>query len=242
MVTALLEYNEIKINHITNNGETPLCIAAQYGRLDIVKALLAHGKININQVINSGISPLFVAAQYGYSSIIESLLVKGADYKGSIALAEKNRWYEGRARLVKYWRNFISKKLEGSIFNAQFVNYMSFMTKDRGTIEHPVLFVNNGGANDRESIDKHKTLGYPIENKVVREKDNRLWNKIEELYNKWNRVELTQLSGSSIFIKPQASKEELEKYSRSTKRQQLEEDIDSRPAKKLMSSTANIMR
>ncbi|XP_065906869.1 uncharacterized protein [Dysidea avara] len=62
----------------SNEGDTSLHCAAQWGHLEVVKLLLSRGA-NVNSVNKSGDTPLHKAAQWGHRIIAERLLSKGAD-------------------------------------------------------------------------------------------------------------------------------------------------------------------
>jgi ankyrin repeat protein len=65
---------------ITITGATPLFIAAQEGRIDIVNALIAARNIDVNQAkTTGGATPLYIAAQEGRIDIVKALIAAGAD-------------------------------------------------------------------------------------------------------------------------------------------------------------------
>lgn len=78
VVTVLLEHR-VNANLAQEiDGDTPLCIAAGNGHLEIVKALLNKGvKANLSK--NNGVTPIFMAAQEGYLEVLQILLNHNAD-------------------------------------------------------------------------------------------------------------------------------------------------------------------
>jgi ankyrin repeat protein len=66
------------VNARSNNGNTPLWLAAFYGLVDIIKALLANNA-DVNLARNDGSTPLFVAAQNSHLDVAKLLLAYGAD-------------------------------------------------------------------------------------------------------------------------------------------------------------------
>ena len=65
------------INQATPDGETPLCVAAHNGYLDIVNFLIQK-KADINQALLDGTTPLAVAKEQGHMEIVELLKKAGA--------------------------------------------------------------------------------------------------------------------------------------------------------------------
>ena len=53
---------------------TPLFVACESGKLDIVSLLLKKSGINVNAQTNDGMTPLFVAAMKGFDAIVVRLL------------------------------------------------------------------------------------------------------------------------------------------------------------------------
>ena len=68
------------VNKQASSGATPLFIASENGRLDIVKILLAIPGIDVNKSTTSGATPLYIACQKAYVEIVKTLLaVPGID-------------------------------------------------------------------------------------------------------------------------------------------------------------------
>jgi len=74
LLSGLLEYGQIDVNHSNQNGFTALMIAAQDGQSEVVEKLLAAQGINANLVQQDGFTALMIAAQYGHSEVVEKLL------------------------------------------------------------------------------------------------------------------------------------------------------------------------
>jgi ankyrin repeat protein len=61
-------------------GRTPLCIAAKFGRTDVVKALLAKGAdINMKDRHSHNRTALILAVDNGHIDTVKALLAEGAD-------------------------------------------------------------------------------------------------------------------------------------------------------------------
>lgn len=73
---AILAQEGIDPNQVNTHGTTPLIIAADYGRQDILTALLAHKDINPNQVASDGITALMIAIFRGHQEVIKILLAR----------------------------------------------------------------------------------------------------------------------------------------------------------------------
>ena len=76
VIQELLQ-NDANVNAATNDGTTPLDIAAQNGHLPIVQELLNNGA-HVNAARNYGTTPLLIAAQNGHLPIVQELLNNGA--------------------------------------------------------------------------------------------------------------------------------------------------------------------
>ena len=60
------------VNAKCKNDYTPLCIAAEKGKLDVVKYLTENGA-NINAKTNDDKTPLYIAAKNGHSEVVDYL-------------------------------------------------------------------------------------------------------------------------------------------------------------------------
>ena len=92
LIEASVEYNQhvgtdiievliilgIDVNIKDIYGNTPLCVAAHNGHLNIVQFLVDKGA-DINIKSNQGFAPLYVAAHNGHLNIVQFLVDKGAD-------------------------------------------------------------------------------------------------------------------------------------------------------------------
>ncbi|XP_072304804.1 ankyrin repeat and SOCS box protein 3 [Eucyclogobius newberryi] len=70
------------VNSQTHEGETPVFLAAQNGRLSVVKILLKN-KANMNLQNNDLSCPLYTAVDRGHTEIVALLLLKGAEVNRS---------------------------------------------------------------------------------------------------------------------------------------------------------------
>ena len=85
MLRALAEYEEIKLDQQSDDGITPLMLAAEQGELEVVLYLLEQGaEYDAQDLV--GLSPLLYAVREGYVAVVKALLEKGAD----INLADDN--------------------------------------------------------------------------------------------------------------------------------------------------------
>lgn len=64
-------------------GESPLDLASQYGRLDVVRSLLFH-EPSLLQLLPETFSPLHVASRNGHKEIVELLIAHGADVNSNV--------------------------------------------------------------------------------------------------------------------------------------------------------------
>jgi hypothetical protein len=76
-VCALLLSQGASVKQATNDGSTPLSIAAQNGHEAVCELLLSHGA-SVNQAMNDGSTPLSIAAQNGHDAVCALLLSHGA--------------------------------------------------------------------------------------------------------------------------------------------------------------------
>ena len=79
--------NGVLPDETNNDGYTPLYIAAQLNRLDVVKWLGGKGPdeggADVNQAANDGGTPLIIAAQKGHLDVVKWLGGKGLDEGGA---------------------------------------------------------------------------------------------------------------------------------------------------------------
>gem|GEM_PF-5846482 len=70
----------IDVDHVFDDGETPLTLACKAGELDIVETLLISGA-DISFAQRDGFTPLMCAAQYDHFEVVKYLLANGVDIK-----------------------------------------------------------------------------------------------------------------------------------------------------------------
>ena len=68
----LLEHGAT-VDHITDDGITPLCAACQHGRVGVAKLLLEHGAMT-ERGTTTGTTPLCAASRSGHDSSVELVL------------------------------------------------------------------------------------------------------------------------------------------------------------------------
>ncbi len=111
-VVSTLLANGANVN-VRMQGSTPLVLAAQENRLDLISVLIDHGA-DVNLATDSGGTPLFMAAQKGHLRFIEILLkVKGininaAFHTNKAALVSLGERYSSEVKLRL--ENFIKEK------------------------------------------------------------------------------------------------------------------------------------
>ncbi|TYZ58284.1 hypothetical protein PybrP1_011927, partial [[Pythium] brassicae (nom. inval.)] len=66
------------VDMATEDGATPLYVAAQNGNLEAVSALIAHSA-SVNLVMEDDATPLFIAAQNDHADVVSMLLAHGAE-------------------------------------------------------------------------------------------------------------------------------------------------------------------
>jgi hypothetical protein len=75
---CLIKELGIDVNDATKDGCTALYVAAQEGRLEMVRCLLDFGA-DVNQTVIDGSTPLMVAAERLHHTVVRCLLKHGAD-------------------------------------------------------------------------------------------------------------------------------------------------------------------
>lgn len=108
IIHMLLLDKHFSVDKLDNLDQTPLHIAAKYGRLEALKALLFFNA-NLNAQATGGYTPLHLAIQYNQYEVVQELLSKGADAKiitnlkeTPLSLAERLGRKEMYALLIKY--------------------------------------------------------------------------------------------------------------------------------------------
>ena len=61
------------------DGITPLHMAAQEGKLDIIRYLTCEKELGPDQSDNDDVTPLLLAACYGHTEVVQELIERGAD-------------------------------------------------------------------------------------------------------------------------------------------------------------------
>jgi|TARA_B110000977_G_scaffold139712_2_gene177345 ankyrin repeat protein len=69
------------VNKAMNDGQTPVCIAAEEGHEATVRALIELGA-DVNKATDDGKTPQSFAAQNGHEAIVRALIEAGADRGG----------------------------------------------------------------------------------------------------------------------------------------------------------------
>ena len=63
----------------TDDGTTPLFVAAQQGHLEVVRFLVESGADKDQGTTHDGTTPLFIAAQHGHLEVVRFLVESGGD-------------------------------------------------------------------------------------------------------------------------------------------------------------------
>ena len=93
VVELLLNAESIEVEAATQAGATPLLVASQNARVEVVCLLLARGDaVDVNRGTtckrvdaNNGVTPLFAAATNGHVRVVQMLLERG-DVQVGLAL------------------------------------------------------------------------------------------------------------------------------------------------------------
>ncbi|ESO10300.1 hypothetical protein HELRODRAFT_186281 [Helobdella robusta] len=80
-VKALVEKDKRLVNLQLSTGRYPLCMAADYGQIDIIEFLVSQNA-DINVKDRHGISPLLSAIYEGHINCVKYLIEKGASKIG----------------------------------------------------------------------------------------------------------------------------------------------------------------
>jgi ankyrin repeat protein len=105
---AYLFYKGIRnVNVKGNNNVTPLILASQQGKLDVVAFLLDRGA-RVNDVMTDGKTALLMASKNGHTEIVKRLMEKGADQ--SLKSSGKSpRDVAGNTEIVKILDSYNNK-------------------------------------------------------------------------------------------------------------------------------------
>jgi hypothetical protein len=97
-----------RVNERTQDGQTPLHLAAGKGHIDVVKLLLAKGAM-ADVKTNQGQTPLHLAAEGGHKEIVELLLAAGkgrpalsVDLIGAVHIGDKTYYESLNKAFAKY--------------------------------------------------------------------------------------------------------------------------------------------
>jgi ankyrin repeat protein len=77
-IAQLLLKHGANVNDIRSDGETPLMLAVEQNKVELVRTFLDHNA-NIEVVRNDGKTPLIIATYYGFTAIAQMLVNKGAN-------------------------------------------------------------------------------------------------------------------------------------------------------------------
>ena len=84
VVELLLNTESVQVDAATQAGATPLLVASQNARVEVVGLLLARGDVDVNRGTtckrvdaNNGVTPLFAAATNGHVRVVQMLLERG---------------------------------------------------------------------------------------------------------------------------------------------------------------------
>ena len=81
--TAIAENLGVDVNQTNTYGETPLHVAAKFGKFDVAQLLLDRGA-DVNKARNYGVTPLYIAAERGQLAVAQLLLDRGADVNKAV--------------------------------------------------------------------------------------------------------------------------------------------------------------
>lgn len=114
MLQQLLELAHIKVNESDDQGNTPLMLAAELGRIDMVRGLIASGA-EVNGKNQAGWGALMLAGQKAHLDVMQLLLNHGAQIvfakRGDVAHASHQDWmYSCDPSVVQLLRDHVSSK------------------------------------------------------------------------------------------------------------------------------------
>jgi hypoxanthine-guanine phosphoribosyltransferase len=105
-VQCLVKELEADVNQATNDGTTPLCIAALEGHIAVVQCLVKELGADINQAALNGITPLMAAScsHQGASGTKHTEIVVWLSKHGADAQASPNdHGRHGGGFLERFW-------------------------------------------------------------------------------------------------------------------------------------------
>jgi hypothetical protein len=93
---------------------TPLFIACEHNKLDVVKLLARARGINVNQCKEDGWSPLHAASQEGHAEVVSVLLAAGSDVHlktdGGATSLDLAIYFKQPAASPSSWPTLLSKR------------------------------------------------------------------------------------------------------------------------------------
>lgn len=136
---SYLSQHAITIKHArakNSDGASLLYVAAQNGRLNVVKKLLANGA-DINSSTYNTPTPLYIASYNGYYDVVKELLKSGANVKADyhtgvspLVAAAKNRHIE----IVKLLRNHGADLFE-IVYDKEIMKLLQKSREDERTVK-----------------------------------------------------------------------------------------------------------
>merc|ERR1712096_564962 len=78
-VVDFLAKHGADVNKADKHGRPPLCIAAQYDRMEVVKVLAEHGADLNKATTRDGFTAAYIAASFGHTEVVKVLAQRGAD-------------------------------------------------------------------------------------------------------------------------------------------------------------------
>eukprot|EP00981_Chlorochromonas_danica_P003166 scaffold633_cov288-Ochromonas_danica.AAC.1 len=87
----LLADNRVDVNQTDKNGRTPIFVASEVGRVDVVRVLLADNRVDVNQTDKNGRTPIYVASQRGNVEVV-SVLLLAANRRVDVNKPSQNGW------------------------------------------------------------------------------------------------------------------------------------------------------
>jgi hypothetical protein len=79
IVEMLIEYGADVNQTEANRGRTPLMMALEWGKVEVVRVLLSQPNIDLDAVSNSGLSVIHYANRLPDASLIEEIFLRGAN-------------------------------------------------------------------------------------------------------------------------------------------------------------------
>lgn len=148
-IDNLFSFDPSQINEVGHENNTPLYLAAKYGRVDIIEDLLKIKNIEVNEVskdVNSGSTPTHAANFYGH---IECLLLLIKQCKNNFK-QNLHGYYPYQEMPIKnrddikiIWKSVLPADVFKIAFQRQLVRYEADPTDEIETVEIEWLPLNN---------------------------------------------------------------------------------------------------